>query len=131
MKKKLTITALVFLFFSLVIPARADTVPGSLDTGFDPGTGLDTDLMLNLSVRAMAVQPDGKVIIGGVFTEVDGVGYNYLARLNADGSVDTSFDIGTGANEVVNAVAVQPDGKIIVGGNFTELNGTAHKKSLA
>lgn len=128
MKKKLTITALVFLFFSLVIPARADTVPGSLDTGFDPGTGLDTDLMLNLSVRAMAVQPDGKVIIGGVFTEVDGVGYNYLARLNADGSLDTSFDIGTGANEVVNAVAVQPDGKIIVGGNFTELNGTAHKR---
>jgi uncharacterized delta-60 repeat protein len=128
MKKKLAFAALVFLFFSLVVPTRADTVPGSLDTGFDPGTGLDTDLMLNLSVRAMAVQPDGKVIIGGVFTEVDGIGYNYLARVNADGSLDTSFDIGTGANEFVFAVAVQPDGKIIVGGNFTEFNGVAHKR---
>ena len=128
LKKKLAIAALAFLFFSLVVPVRADTVPGSPDTGFDPGTGLDSHLPLNLSVRAMAVQPDGKVVIGGVFTEVDGVTNNYLARLNADGTLDTSFDIGTGANEVVNAVAVQPDGKIIVGGNFTEFNGVAHKR---
>ena len=60
MKKKLAITALVFLFFSLVIPARADTVPGSLDTGFDPGTGLDTDLMLNLSVARWRYNPTVK-----------------------------------------------------------------------
>ena len=88
MKKKFTIAALVFLFLSLVVPVRADTVPGSPDTGFDPGTGLDSHLALNLSVRAMAVQTDGKVIVGGIFTEVDSVAYNYLARLNSDSSLD-------------------------------------------
>ena len=55
MKKKIAIAALAFLFFSLVVPVLADTEPGSLDAGFDPGTGLDSNLPLNLSVRAMTV----------------------------------------------------------------------------
>ena len=63
MKKKFAIAVMVFLFLSLVVPVRADTVPGSPDTGFDPGTGLDSHLALNISVRAIAVQTDGKVNI--------------------------------------------------------------------
>jgi len=73
-------------------------------------------------VRAVAVQPDGRVIIGGQFTTVNGVMRNRIARLNADGSLDTTFDTSVGANGVVNAVAVQSDGKVIIGGTFTMVN---------
>jgi uncharacterized delta-60 repeat protein len=91
---------------------------GSLDATFDPGA--------NSTVLAMAVQADGKILIGGAFTTLGGGGTgttsrNYLGRLNADGSLDTSFN--PGANSGVYAVAVQADGKILVGGGFTTLGG--------
>jgi uncharacterized delta-60 repeat protein len=91
---------------------------GSLDTGFNPGTGA-----LN-PVYAIALQPDGKIIIGGSFTLYNGTARNYIARLNADGNIDTGFDPGSGANGYVRAIALQPDGKIIIGGDFTTYNGT-------
>ncbi len=57
-------------------------------------------------VRAVAVQPDGRVVIGGDFTHVDGVARNYLARLNADGSLDASFNPGSTLNGSVYALAL-------------------------
>jgi uncharacterized delta-60 repeat protein/uncharacterized repeat protein (TIGR01451 family) len=88
---------------------------GGLDTTFDPGPGPDS------IVNSLAVQPDGKVIIGGDFTSVDGVGRSYIARLNPDGSLDTSFDPGFGADDIIYAVALQSDGRILLGGAFTEV----------
>jgi uncharacterized delta-60 repeat protein len=97
---------------------------GSLDTGFNPGA--------NDSVEALSLQPDGKILVGGMFTRLGGGGMgtttrNQLGRLNADGSLDTSFDPGVGSiplrSPSVPAVAVQPDGKILVGGGFTRLGG--------
>src|SRR6185295_12405433 len=75
---------------------------------------------------AMAVQADGKILVGGTFTMLGGGGSGStarsdLGRLNADGSLDITFD--PGANGAVNAIAVQPDGKILVGGSFTMLGG--------
>jgi uncharacterized delta-60 repeat protein len=96
-------------------PARADLTPGALDTGFDPGSGA------NSTVQAVAVQPDGKVLIGGHFTQVNGVARNHIARLNGDGSLDT-FKLHIGANGDVKAIAVQPDGKILIAGDFTEVD---------
>jgi uncharacterized delta-60 repeat protein len=90
---------------------------GSLDTGFDPGSGT------NNTVYAIAVQPDGKILIGGGFTSYNGTPCNYIARLNSDGSLDTDFDPGSGANSLVWAIAVQPDGKIMTGGLFESING--------
>jgi uncharacterized delta-60 repeat protein len=90
---------------------------GSLDTGFDPGTGADG------AVLVIAVQDDGKVLIGGGFTTYNGMARNRLARLNADGSLDATFDYSTGADSTVRAIAVQSDGKILVGGDFTAYNG--------
>ena len=89
---------------------------GSLDLGFNPGA----DNM----VMAIAVQPDGKILVGGAFTLIGGGGSGStarsgIARLNADGSVDTAF-IG-GATGWVRAIYVQPDGKVIVGGLFSAL----------
>ena len=91
---------------------------GSLDTSFDPGA--------NDSVWTLAVQTDGKILVGGAFTTLGGGGMgtatrNRIGRLNADGSLDETFN--PGANGYVNALAVQADGKILVGGGFTTLGG--------
>jgi len=92
---------------------------GTFDTSFDTGLGP------NASVSAVAAQSDGKVLIGGSFTTVSGVNRYYLARLNTDGSLDTTFDNGTGANNTVRCIAIQNDGKILIGGQFTSVNGTS------
>ncbi|MHB8524153.1 MAG: Calx-beta domain-containing protein [Limisphaerales bacterium] len=91
---------------------------GYLDSGFNPGAGADGP------VYAIASQPDGKVLLGGAFTRVDATNRSGLARLNADGSLDLSFDPGAGANDAVRCVAVQPDNQVLFGGDFTGVNGT-------
>ena len=96
---------------------------GTLDTSFNPG-GSGT----NNTVFALAVQPDGKVLVGGGFDSYNGnvAAPNNLLRLNADGSLDTSFNSGgVGVSGTVNALAAQPDGRILAGGLFTAYNGNA------
>jgi uncharacterized delta-60 repeat protein/uncharacterized repeat protein (TIGR01451 family) len=97
---------------------------GSLDTTFDPSVGM------NAPVRALIFQPDGKIVAGGSFTSVNGASRNYLARLNADGSVDTSFLGGsfTGADGSIFTLALQVDGKILVGGDFSRFNGVTRNR---
>ncbi|MBM6498048.1 hypothetical protein H9X54_001870, partial [Flavobacterium macrobrachii] len=97
--------------------ARLNT-DGSLDTTFNPGSET------NSIIYTAAVQPDGKIIIGGFFTSLNGIIRNYIARLNPDGSLDTTFNPSSGAYSVIYTTAVQPDGKIIIGGNFTNFNGS-------
>ena len=91
---------------------------GSLDVGFYSGTGA------NNNVSSIAIQSDGKIIIGGGFSNYNGAAINYIARLNTDGSLDSFFTTGTGANSSVSTIAIQSDGKIIIGGGFTSYNGT-------
>ncbi len=74
-------------------------------------------------VYSVAVQADGKILLGGDFTTVGGTPRNHIARLNADGTLDTGFN--PNANGDVYSVAVQADGKILLGGNFTTVGGTA------
>ena len=78
-------------------------------------------------VRAIDYQSDGKIIVGGEFTDFNGNPVNYICRLNPDGTEDTTFtsNIGTGFDNNVNAIKVQSDDKILVGGNFTDFNKTA------
>ncbi|WP_040401415.1 HYR domain-containing protein, partial [Cecembia lonarensis] len=92
---------------------------GSLDTSFDPGTGATS------FVFTTAIQADGKIIIGGIFTEYNGVARNFIARLNGDGSLDTDFNPGTGANSQILTTAIQSDGKLIIGGDFTSYDGVS------
>jgi uncharacterized delta-60 repeat protein len=89
---------------------------GSLDAGFDPGKAVIGQ------VKSLAVQIDGKVLIGGVFTSINGMPRNRVARLHADGTLDSTFDPGPGANIGFNALAVQRDGKMMVGGAFAFQN---------
>ncbi|MBK6410308.1 MAG: delta-60 repeat domain-containing protein [Flavobacteriales bacterium] len=94
---------------------------GSLDTGFDPGAGA------NFWINSVTVQPDGKILIGGEFTSYNGIARIGITRLNADGSMDTSFDQGTGTSSWVESISLQTDGKIVIGGAFSSYNGTSRK----
>jgi len=93
---------------------------GSLDEGFGfAGSGAN-------QVRAVALQPDGKILIGGYFTSVNGTMRSRIARLNADGTLDTSFNPGTGVGGfdiAMRSIVVQADGKIMIGGLFSTYNG--------
>ncbi|MBN2532363.1 MAG: cadherin-like beta sandwich domain-containing protein [Spirochaetales bacterium] len=97
---------------------------GSIDSTF-----LEVDL--NDIANSIAVQPDGKILISGQFTVINpdypgiSVSCNYIARLNENGLVDKDFLIGTGANNRVNAMVLQSDGKVVLGGDFTSFNTTA------
>lgn len=94
---------------------------GSVDASFNPGLGM------NSTVNCLAIQPDGKIVAGGLFTSVNGQTCRYLCRLNTDGSVDPNFTTGIVNGEVV-GVAIQPDGKIIVVGVFSTVNGSSQSR---
>ena len=93
---------------------------GSVDETFTPIIGFDTKPD---NVMSITLQLDGKIIIGGNFSEYDGVSRNKIVRLNSNGSIDTSFNPGTGFNSIVYSTALQEDGKILVGGRFFIFNG--------
>ena len=80
---------------------------------------LDLDIV-GSSVEAIAVQPDGKFLIGGLFTSVLGVPRGNIARLNTDGSLDLAFN--PNANGSIYAISVQPDGKVLACGEFHGIN---------
>lgn len=101
---------------------------GSLDTFFNIGAGFSFINATYTSVRTISLQPDDKILVGGRFTQYDGQNVNYIVRLNTDGSLDTSFDVETGFNDVVFTITPQTDGKILVGGWFTSYNGQAQNK---
>lgn len=102
----------------------------TLDSSFNTATEL------NGLVKDIALQPDGKIILVGSFTTFNNTSSKYIVRLNADGTKDTSFNIGTSFNTYVNSnykfassVQIRPDGKILVGGDLISYNGT-YKNSL-
>jgi len=94
---------------------------GSLDLTFNPGSGADD------GVEVITLQSDGRILIGGHFTEYNGVSRNKIARINSNGSIDNSFDPGTGMNGVVRSIAMHFEGKILVGGGFSVYNGSDAK----
>jgi uncharacterized delta-60 repeat protein len=87
----------------------------------------DTNNKASGQVESIVLQSDGKILLGGVFTTWGGFTVNYIVRLNSDGTRDTAFttNTGTAANNNVNSIALQSDGKILVGGAFTVWNGVA------
>jgi uncharacterized delta-60 repeat protein len=99
-----------------IIRLNAD---GSIDNSFAVRSGFGGE------VNALVLQPDGKLIAGGAFSKYDGASCNKIARLNSDGSLDNSFATGIGFRGNVMALALQADGKIIVGGMLGNFNGVA------
>ena len=95
----------------------------NLDGSVDPTFSADTGASVNGSVHAIVIQPDGRILIGGVFTNVNGVSMNHIARLNTDGSLDAGFNAGLGANNTVEVMALDSQGRILPGGEFTTASG--------
>ncbi|HRG53161.1 MAG TPA: T9SS type A sorting domain-containing protein [Bacteroidia bacterium] len=80
----------------------------------------------NNAILASAAQANNsKFVLGGYFTAYNGANHNRIVRILANGSIDPSFNEGTGLNVEPSSIAIQADNKIIVGGNFTSYNGTA------
>lgn len=96
---------------------------GSIDTGFHPF--LENGISTDGQIRAVAVQPDGKIIIGGLFNTYRGLPSKNIARLNADGTMDEAFKVGTGTNGIVKKIAVASNNKIIIVGDFKTYNGAS------
>ncbi|MEY2411099.1 MAG: hypothetical protein QOF48_3769 [Verrucomicrobiota bacterium] len=98
---------------------------GSLDATFNAGTAADIG-----PVVAIVTQPDGRILIGGSFYSSTGSAPQYLARLNANGTVDPGFNSHFSIDGPINALALQPDGKIIIAGNFVVVEGIV-RRSIA
>jgi uncharacterized delta-60 repeat protein len=108
-------------------PTLPDAHPAyELDTNFNTnlGTGFNT-YSYGIRVRQLAVQTDGKIVAIGIFDTFNGNARSRVVRLNADGTEDSAFqaNIGTAAFGDVWAVAIQADGKILIGGAFATWNG--------
>jgi uncharacterized delta-60 repeat protein len=144
---------------AILIQPDGNIILGGEFTGFQPGgqtaptqidflariSGggtIDTTFIINplASVSAIALQSDGKLVIGGTFTEIFAENsiapstVNYVGRINTDGSVDTAFN--PNPNQAVNSIAVQTDGSLVLGGYFTGFqpvgeSGTVARKFIA
>jgi len=101
---------------------------GSLDTSFqDPQAFAAT----SGAVRPSIVLPNGKILIAGSFDTVGGAARKQLARLNSDGSLDTTFrnmQVGVDGSSAPSMIKRQPDGKILIGGNFTTIDGQTRNR---
>jgi uncharacterized delta-60 repeat protein len=106
---------------------------------FNPNGSLDTNFLSGLAgaddvIQALALQPDGRIVIAGNFHSLNGAVRNGVGRLNADGTLDTGFQNGmagltnTQASQYerqLATLALQPDGRLLVGGSFNSINGAA------
>ncbi len=105
---------------------------GSVDATFNPGgAGVSYNGGTAADVKAIVVQPDGRILVGGSFAAYDGVAAGDIVRLNADGTIDPTFQAGAAVPfdsadfQSVEALALQPDGQILVGGTFHTFDGAS------
>jgi uncharacterized delta-60 repeat protein len=92
--------------------------------GADPDPNFNLGAGTTEQVNTIALQADGKILIAGFFHTYDGVPRIRIARLNTNGSLDSSFDPGAGADSTIRSIALQSDGKVIIGGDFISYDGT-------
>lgn len=95
------------------------TPDGGIDPSFDIGTGPSH------TVLSVASDPEGRILVAGTFQFMDEVPVGRIARLLPGGAMDPSFQTGSGANGGINAVLIDQQGRILIGGQFTSFNGSA------
>ena len=83
--------------------------------------------LINNFIYDIAVLNDDKILIGGAFTAINSYSRNSFARLQQDGELDRNFDPGEGADGPVFTMAVQVDGNILIGGEFSNVGGIEQK----
>jgi uncharacterized delta-60 repeat protein len=116
LKEKMLAFGLIVGFYSSILAQNM-----SLDFTFNGGSGFDN------FVRTSNLLSDGKILVGGYFTNFNGVSVNHIARLHVNGTLDTTFEIGTGFDGDVLSSHLQSDGKILVCGHFSKFNGISMK----
>jgi uncharacterized delta-60 repeat protein len=94
---------------------------GTIDETFSVGVGFDG------TINTIAVQSDAKILVGGDFSNYSGESYSRIIRLNYDGSIDETFNIGNGFDYTVNSITIQDDNKILVGGGYNTYNGLEYR----
>lgn len=100
-------------------------IDGNLDTDFHTGnTGF------NNNVNDSELLPNGSIVFVGTFTSYNGTAVNRIVAVSPDGTIDTSFSIGSGFNNTVNAIERQSDGKLVAGGGFTTYNGVSSDRLI-
>ena len=93
--------------------------PGTVDTSFNQSAATDD------FVDTVAVQQDQKFIIGGEFTNVNGLNRSRIARLNPDGQIDGSYNLGAGFDGPVRVIKIDDEDKALVAGFFKTFNGVS------
>ena len=121
-----------------VTGATVHTTPaGYTDTLYLSGSGVGNRLVtssgsetfdpnVDSAVYSLAIQSDDKILLGGGFTSVGGTTRNRVARVHANGDLDTTFN--PDASSTVRSVALQSDGKILLGGSFTSVGATTRNR---
>jgi hypothetical protein len=128
MKFRAMIKVLYSILFAAITFSASSIVraaPGDLDLSFNPPIFSSSGSFF--SIYANVLQPDGKIVVGGAFTSVNGINQISLARLNADGSRDATFisPFVTGSTQTtIYALTLQADGKILIGGTLVTPSGT-------
>lgn len=97
---------------------------GSLDQTFVGGTGSGFTFSSSGTISELKLDAQSKIMIIGGFDTYNGINSKGIIRLNSDGTVDGTFDSGTGFNNLVRSIAIQPDQKIILAGDFTQYKNT-------
>jgi uncharacterized delta-60 repeat protein len=106
------------------------TNTGALDTSFGPSGGVTPSNNVNITageVKDMCLQKDGRIMVSGDFSEIIDGSFSrpqrgHIARFTAGGLLDPTFTTNIGANNNIEAMALQPNGRIIIGGLFTRYN---------
>lgn len=120
-----SLTLLLASSLSLALPQLAAAQNTRLDPAFQPPHILAGGS--SGTVHDVVQQADGKYVIGGVFSTINGVRARNLARLNADGSLDAAFTAACPANGAVYSLALQPDGRVLAAGAFDSLAGAKRR----
>ncbi len=97
---------------------------GTIDPTFNAGGTGPSGGAIDQILR----QPDGKILLAGYFFTYNGVSRRHILRLNSNGTLDNGFTVGVGFSHRVHCIALQPDGKILVGGEFISYNGASVHK---
>jgi len=100
---------------------------GDVDTSFNTGTGFNSNLF---GFQSIVKQSNGKILATGDFTSFNGTARNRIARLNTDGSLDTSLVVDTGFNGITSGVEVDSQGRIVVCGSYSSYNGTTSQRII-
>jgi len=101
---------------SLNLLARLNS-NGTFDPAFNAGTGPDGEVLV------IALQSDAKILVGGEFTAFNDLPIPYLVRLLPSGAIDSTFSTGAGPDNWVRCIVPQPDGRILIAGAFTSVDG--------